>query len=347
MKESEFNDYNNDPIFDQLEELEPIDEYTNELMRWSSELERKYERRFEAAGIDEESLKEVGAELAAELREKSLECPYVHSSVFVTGDISKGYYNEQSNTIETHEETYQRKQVTMRGFSADIKEDESGGRRITIGYEFETGEVASFTGVDSVYFATQYEMLAFAPIGHIEVDDGIDNEARYEALRRDYPEVMRAIDMCLSGQPDLNESLRRLSLCRFEADAHMLASDRSAIGEYVYKRLDIEDGMLHSMIAEGIFNLGERPDGRTEGVVINGSAPVIARPQAVSLGNELLLGSHGETTISSDWVLHLSLRLLNGDRYAPDQSMAIPMTGIKDFYSIRDACTLHGVPENE
>lgn len=337
MKELEFNDYNNDPIFNQLAELKPIDEYTSELMRWSSRLETEYERRFEMAGGDEESLIEIGTELAAELRKKSEECPYVHRSVFVTGDVVKGYYDEERHAIEAKEEVYRGERVIMRGFSANISEDELERRRVTVGYELETGEMSTVSNVGSVYFATRYEMLAFAPIGHIEIEGAENSEMRYESLRRDYPEVMRAIDMCLSGNPDLEESLRRLSECRFEADGHMLASDRSAIGEYVYRRLDIEDGMLHSAMIGGAFTVGKRQNGQISVGMIDGVVPVVAVPQGVSLGNEAIMQPSGKAVMSDDWVLHLSMDLFSGDRNEANRSIAIPVSGVKDFCSAREA----------
>jgi hypothetical protein len=320
-------------LFNELENVEPVDAYTDKIITQAHDLEKLINGSVES---DQTELDELDrADLEKEWMEMMDDgCPYLYKDVVVTGEVSVAYRNDQTGEFDIEKVPYNQQVVRSYGFGTLQVADELGNERYVVGHVFQVGFLPpqSTTAPLVDYLPRLY---AFAPVGSVEIMADLPAEQNIELLTKNIPELLDDIDCAILNADSEGEALMQLQTVAVSKSEDIPNDILTQLLHYVHERLDFDEKIPYKVQLSGLaYN---EDDEANMTLVTFGDEPVevLAYPLDLQLIN--YPGRDKKQELSSN-DLHWSvrLRIISAARNDDDEMVIVPVHNISSMVSMRD-----------
>ena len=310
--------------WDGIEKFELLDTYTTGLLEWSDELCSRVQNGLRGVSNHMDRTKMI-QQFIREVEQKGRESPYLHETVYVTGEVCESYFDVASGKNKEKDSQLKGEPLVWGGLHCGMIETGDTPQPV-VGYRLVRPRPTVVRFLGSLTDTHYYHSIT-APIGSIEVKGHDYGVVQYPRFRDDHPDIARHLSSCLEDvEEDECGAVMRLASLRLPET--LLEDEIEVIESYLNHQVQLDQAVPYQAELKGPAYIEAR--GLDRDIPLNLDEKVLMT--GIRLG---LAPQKGVDAPEQYLVPYLDAALLTSYRQGRPQWVKLPLTSISRLVSGR------------
>lgn len=332
--------------FNQFEEVEVRDTYTIASMEQARKLEaflnaKPYEELTELERLE---LKMYANDYIEAMNNA---CPYRGDRVLVSGEVTKGSYDEVGGEYSTLAGTHSNQQVIAKGYNVLLKQDDDGRSRYIVGHYFLT-DILEPRAIGLPLVDHVPRLYSFAPVGSVDIVSDVLERGEAGTLSQIIPDVIERINDRVNQAKNAADALRSLHDIVIQEVHDMPEEVTNDLRNYTYDLLGLDEVVPYVVQLRGAVYQGELANDGTLRFEYydNDSDELLVSPIELRLAQYPTKVEEGYQLDNYDHFV-VRLKVYGNTNDEGERTILVPVRNIKRMLSLRELASMQWLTKRE